>query len=281
MKKPLKITLEARNGLFTHKKTITEKVAKILALLLVTCSFSSQAISLTSYRMYLDNNNRTESFIMFTGKNNPEQCTVKLRHFNFDENGVMTPHNEESLPSNSAKPWVRFSPKNFKLHKGKPQTIRFSMRRKANIEPQEYRSYLAISCDEITPSTSAPQKTVKGRPSISVKPILVQNVPLVIRTGELHASGSFEEVKVVGDMLTAKLTRTGERSIYGRLALIDKKTNEELSFTSGISLYTETTSHAVSFPLNTKNMPPLEQLLLRFTEDEHYGGSLIIEKSIK
>jgi hypothetical protein len=141
--------------------------------------------------------------------------------------------------------------------------------------PQEYRSYISISCDEI--STAAENKNL----GVSVKPRMVQNVPVIVRTGKLQASASFENVKVSNNQLTAKLTRTGSRSIYGRLALIDKKTNEELSFTSGISLYPETTNYAVSFAINGKDMPSVDRLLLRFTEDEHYGGSLVIEKAVK
>jgi hypothetical protein len=157
------------------------------------------------------------------------------------------------------------------------------MRRKANTTAQEYRSYMAISCDAVVAKedNKSDTNTNSGIVAMSVKPVIVQNVPIIVRTGPLQASASFNNVNISDNKVMAKLTRSGDRSIYGRLSLIDKNTNEELNFMSGVSLYTETSSYAFNFGIGGKNMPPPEQLLLRFTEDENYGGSIVIEHSLK
>jgi fimbrial chaperone protein len=252
-------------------------------IILAVCSFSTQAINLTSYRLYLDDNNRTESFIMFTRGNTSEECSIDLKHFNFDESGTMTVYKEKDIPANSANPWIRYSPRNFTVQPGYPQTVRFTMRRKANTTAQEYRSYMAISCDAVVAKedNKSDTNTNSGIVAMSVKPVIVQNVPIIVRTGPLQASASFNNVNISDNKVMAKLTRSGDRSIYGRLSLIDKNTNEELNFMSGVSLYTETSSYAFNFGIGGKNMPPPEQLLLRFTEDENYGGSIVIEHSLK
>jgi len=275
------------------KKTLFEKNKNKLSLPFILSSFvlilmlfsnASQAISLTTYRMYLDNNNRTESFIMFNNRYDKEKCSIKIKHFNFDENGKMSAYKKAELPDNSAVPWVRYSPKNFTVERGRPQTVRFSMRRKANVTPQEYRSYLSVSCDkalqEINTEEGQPATNPNG-PSFRAKPKLVQNVPLVIRTGKLQATAEFDDIKVVGKKLTAKLIRKGDRSLYGQLALIDKRNNTALGYKNSVSIYTETSSYAFDFSLASKDTPPLEHLMLRFTEDENYGGSLVIEKDVK
>jgi hypothetical protein len=87
-------------------------------IILAVCSFSTQAINLTSYRLYLDDNNRTESFIMFTRGNTSEECSIDLKHFNFDESGTMTVYKEKDIPANSANPWIRYSPRNFTVQPG-------------------------------------------------------------------------------------------------------------------------------------------------------------------
>jgi P pilus assembly chaperone PapD len=250
----------------------------LLFMTLMASSFSSQAVSLTSYRIYLDDNNRTESFIVFAKGNSPEKCSLKLKHFNFDDKGAMTLHKDKKTPDNSSKPWIRFSPKNFTVQPRKPQTIRFTMRRKPNTEANEYRSYLAVSCKD---TKTATVETVPGRPSVTVQPNLVQNVPIIVRTGALQATAQFEDMSIENGKVTANLTRHGERSLYGRLSLVNNKTDEELRFVTGISIYPETTTYQFSFPINKSEMPAIDDLAIKFVENENYGGSLTIVKNLK
>lgn len=250
-----------------------------LFLVLLSSAFSSQAVSLTSYRLYLDDNNRTESFIVFAKGNYPENCSLKLKHFNFDNEGKMTLHKGDEEPDNSASPWIRFSPKQFIVKPKSPQTIRFTMRRKPNTEAKEYRSYLSVSCQDIVEETA--KEVVQGRPTVSVKPNLVQNVPIVVRTGALKATAQFDDIVINDNSLSANLKRQGDRSIYGRVSLVNKKTNEELRYYSTIALYPETTTYHFDFSLKGDNIPATEDMILRFVEDENYGGSLSFEQSLK
>ncbi len=259
---------------------INNTVFSALTLVLLSSfSFSSLGASLTTYRIYLDNNNRTESFIIFAKGNVPEKCSLKLRHFNFDDVGNMTVPEDESVPDNSSVPWIRFSPKHFTVQPRTPQSIRFTMRRKPNTEANEYRSYLAVSCKGVKENVQ--KESTPGRPSVTVQPRLVQNIPIIVRTGPLQATAQFEDITIKGGTVSASLTRQGERSIYGRLSLFNNKTDKELTFTSGISLYPETTTFKFNLSIKAEDMPKIEDLTLKFVEDENYGGSLIIEKSLK
>jgi len=247
--------------------------------LLSSFSFSSLGASLTSYRIYLDNNNRTESFIIFAKGSVPEKCSLKLRHFNFDDAGNMTVPEDESVPDNSSAPWIRFSPKHFTVQPKIPQSIRFTMRRKPNTEANEYRSYLAVSCEVVKEQVQ--KESTPGRPSVTVKPRLVQNIPIIVRTGPLQVTAQFEDVIIKDGIISANLTRQGGRSLYGRLSLFNNKTDKELGFTSGVSLYPETTTYKVKFSVNAENMPKIADLTLKFVENKNYGGSLTIEKNLK
>jgi hypothetical protein len=79
------------------KKTIFSSLSMML---LMGASFSSQGVSLTSYRLYLDDNNRTESFIIFAKGNVAEKCSLKIKHFSFDDNGNMSLYTGENIPDN-------------------------------------------------------------------------------------------------------------------------------------------------------------------------------------
>lgn len=264
------------------QKTVAKMALVAGTVASILWSLSSHAVSLTTYRIYLDDNNRTESFIMFTRGSLPEQCTLDFKHFNFNDTGEMTLNRDKKSPENSAEPWVRYSPRNFVIQPGKPQTVRFAMRRKPNSEPAEYRSYIAVLCEDIIEKKSTVNGEIpKDRAQVSVKPLLVQNVPLIVRTGKLNVSASFENLVVEGNKLKGVIKRSGDRSIYGRLSLINKNTDEEIVFKDTISIYTETSTYAFEFEITGKNMPAIDDLLVRFTEDDIYGGELIFEKSVK
>lgn len=267
-----------------RKESVAIGAKVIVAFLLtLTIPLTSNAASLTTYRINLDDNNRTESFVVFAKGSSSEQCSIDFSHFDFDEKGTIRKNDGKSLPLNSAKPWVRYSPRNFTLTPGKPQTVRFSMRRKPNVEAKEYRSYVALRCEELAAETNGSQTGSENSemPKVSIKPVLVQNVPIIVRTGKLEVEASFTDVNISGSNISATLARSGTRSLYGRLTLVDVDSGEELSFTNGVSIYPETSSFPVLFELSTQygDLSKMN-LLMRFEEDENYGGELVIEKRL-
>ncbi|MFT5852085.1 MAG: hypothetical protein ACI87J_002061 [Colwellia sp.] len=240
----------------------------------IVTSFSALSASITTYRIYIDKDKSTESFMVFSKKPVDEVCHLGLVHNNFDAAGQMTRYPDDSTPDNSAKPWLRFTPKNFKLKSSTAQAVRFSMRRKANVQPAEYRSYLSIECHEITPEKSKAKPT-QGTAAVGLEPRLVQNVPVVVRTGRLNAKLTFGTTKIVDDKIFVTLNRTGNRSVYGKLSLIDKSSGDLINFTDAISIYTETTTSTFDFPLSGHSP---EQIKLRFEEDN--TGSIVIERDL-
>ncbi|MCP4321438.1 MAG: hypothetical protein GY951_18510 [Psychromonas sp.] len=234
-------------------------------------SFNSQAVSLSAYRIYLDKENRNDTFIIYNRDIDSQECKLSLAHNNFDDKGMMTKHLDQKLPDNSAKQWVRFSPKKFTLTPARAQTVRFTMRRKANKEPAEYRSYLVINCGAI----QADKATATAK--VTVQPKLVHNVPIIARTGKLEAKVSFSNFILNDKKLTFNVLRSGTRSVYGKIALFNKKTGKSLSSISGISIYPE--SSQTESHLNTQGVA-VNDLLIRFTENTEFGGDLIVEQEI-
>lgn len=233
-------------------------------------------MSLSTYRIYLDNDNSTASFVMYNKSTVAETCQLSLVHNSFDELGKLTQLDDDIVPENSASPWIRFSPKNFTADGRAPQTVRFTLRRKANSEPAEYRSYLEVFCDKVeddTPLSAASSEL----PSIAIKPRLVQNVPIIVRTGKLNAEISFSKVTIKDDTAYFNVNRKGNRSIYGDIELIDKSSGDVITYTRNNSLYTETTSTA--HKLAIKGVP-ISQLALRFVEDKKYGGSISHQEDV-
>ena len=234
-------------------------------------SFPSLAVNISEYRIFLDDEHRTKSFIVYNREVEPQECHLRLRHYNFDEKSQMSMHKGEALPENSAKNWIRFSPKKFTLSPARSQTIRFTLRRKANATDAEYRSYIAIDCGAETRIDSSKQE----QKLVSVKPKLMHNVPVIARVGKLQAKASIENIKVKGQGIAFDIVRSGNRSIYGEVALIDKNSDEIVSFQKGFSIYPESKSY--SFVLSKKGLDE-NDLRVRFTENKNYGGSIVIER---
>jgi P pilus assembly chaperone PapD len=242
---------------------------------LLFCSAAAQAISLSTFRIYLDSDNSTASFVMFNKTADKEKCELSLVHNNFDEGGQMLPVPSDVIPANSAEPWMRYSPKNFVVEASSPQTVRFTMRRKANTEAAEYRSYLRITCDPYEKKTESSNSDADNVAKISIKPRIIQQVPIIVRTGKLDASLSFSDISLQNETLIFHVNREGNRSVYGSLELINKSNNDVVSFKRNVSVYTD--SQSVKHDLTTLGIP-LEQLAIRFVEDTAYGGSINYEQ---
>lgn len=235
-----------------------------ISLLTITTmlSFSSQAASLTTFRIYLDEETRNNSFVVFNDGTEAEKCHLSLAHNNFDDEGNMSKYQGDKLPDNSAKNWIRFAPKRFTLTAAKSQTVRFSMRRKANAKAAEYRSFLRVDCSAVDRNPENKQ--------VSVSPRLVHNVPVVVRMGKLDATMSFADFSLDGDFLTFKILRSGTRSTYGKVALFNKETGEMLSSQSGLSIYPESSS--TEFVLSTRGQP-VSNLVIKYLENTGFGGN--------
>lgn len=261
--------------MFTPFRTKNIRLVACLYLLLFI-SIPASAMSLSTYRIYLDNENSTASFVMFNKSTLAETCQLKLVHNSFDETGQITQLDDDTIPENSAEPWIRFSPKNFTADGRAPQTVRFTLRRKANSEPAEYRSYLEVFCDKVVDTTPQSESN-QDSPKIAIKPRLVQNVPIVVRTGKLEAEISFSDMSVKDEHIHFNINRKGNRSVYGDVQLVDKTNGDVIAFTRNNSLYTETTS--VKYKLATKGYP-VDKLALRFVEDERYGGTITHQQEV-
>lgn len=253
------------------KKIVTSmRLLTLLSLSIVTMApFNSQAVHLSTFRIYLDKDNRNNSFILFNRDAKAEECKLSLGHNNFDDNGVMTEHQGSNPPDNSAKDWVRFSPRRFTLTSAHSQTVRFTMRRKAKAQAAEYRSYLIVDCGVVQVEEQTKQ--------VSIAPRLIHSVPIIVRVGKLNAETRFSDFELIGHDLSFKLLRSGTRSIYGNIALFNKNTGESVSSLSGLSIYPESSN--TEFMLRTKRVP-VENLVIKFSENTDYGGDKIIEQSV-
>jgi len=252
-----------------------KKILLMLTLFLIENCHVSYAISLTSYRIYLDKNFRTESFVIFNRTLTAEDCQLSFIDFPFDKASNIGKKITGMTPKTSATNLVRFSPKKFQIKGGSNQTVRFSLRRKANTPVSEYHSYLSINCGK---SIDDSNNNNNGR--ISLSPRLVHNIPVIARTGELTAALNFSDIHIdEGGKLVFKLNRSGNRSVYGVIEIINKTNGNVINYLQGVSLYAQSDYRAFDFSLPEGT--DINSLRIRFKEDSKYGGSITINHDVK
>jgi P pilus assembly chaperone PapD len=257
---------------FSNVKFMTKTLYSIT--LLISASLiplSAQAINISAYRIYLDEETRNVSFIIFNREATYQDCNLSLRHNNFDADSKLTRVEDGIIPENSAKDWIRYSPREFVLTPSQSQTVRFTMRRKANAEDGEYRSYLVIDCGVV----SAPNEQQKDQPQVSLQTKLVHNVPIIVRSGKLDATVWIDNIRAEGESLAFTLNRKGTRSVYGDVELINKQNGDVLSIQRNFSIYPESSRY--HFTLGRDGVAP-KDIKIRFTENKDFGGSIVLEK---
>lgn len=261
---------------FWHKyvsnvKIMTKSFAsKTFLVISAFIALSAQAVNISEYRIYLDEDNRNVSFVIFNRESSYQDCALNLIHNSFDVDSNMQHLPHDLIPENSAQDWIRFSPREFVLTPAQTQTVRFTMRRKANAQDGEFRSYLLIDCG-VAPS---PEDKDKPTPQVNLQTKLIHSVPIIVRSGKLQAEVWFDNIKFSDNLMTATLNRKGTRSVYGDVELIHKKTGELVSMQRNFSIYPESDRFHLS--LGTKNYDP-KDLKIRFTENKKYGGNIILE----
>jgi hypothetical protein len=259
------------------KTNIVKKhlVLAMLVLNLMLLTSTASAIGLSSFRVYLDFDKREHNFMVYNRDPFTQHCQLFLRHYLENDKGNLILDESDILPQNSVEPWLRFSPRKFSVAPGQAQTVRFKLRRKANVVPAEYHSHMAVDCE--FDKDEYDEYTAQSEDVVQLVPRLRHNIPVIVRTGKLDVDISFSDLIVKGNQLSLVLNRRGQRSIFGDLELVDTRSDKVISNKPKVSLYENTKE---SFNLVTDDTP-VKYLKLRFIENTEFGGEKVIEKLIQ
>lgn len=228
-------------------------------------SLPAFAVGISTVRIYLDNTQSEQNFVVYNKEAKRQECELLIRHFDIIGNGEVQPYIGDDIPKSSAESWIRFSPKQFVLEGFQSQSVRFRFRRKPNAEAAEFRSFLAVDC------MADKNELVNEDVQYGLLPRLRHNIPIIVRTGNLDASVEFTDIGMASDTVEFSIVRQGTRSVYGHLALIDTRTNEIVSENTHFVIYPETQKK--SYALAAKGVKA-EYLSLQFVENKKEGGSI-------
>jgi P pilus assembly chaperone PapD len=256
---------------YPNHKIAHQGLAAIL-LCLSLISSASHALGLSTFRIYLDNQQRSKNFIVYNKDQYTQHCKQSLRHYEVDPQGRLNPLPDDALPPIAANSWIRFSPKHFSLSPGTSQAVKFQLKRRAKTEPAEYRAHLSLEC-------SYDKEEIKQNNDVQfgLQPTLRHNIPIIVRTGKLDASLNFSKISLHDNMVSVDLERQGQRSVYGRLELVDSRTDKVINTDPHITLYQETRKKTVN--LSTKGIAQ-KYLILRFSEEKQLQNRIVVQHTL-
>ncbi|KZZ61288.1 hypothetical protein A3762_14500 [Oleiphilus sp. HI0125] len=183
-----------------------------------------------------------------------------------------------------AKDMIRYSPRRVDIEPGQRQTIRIAARRPKGLPDGEYLSHLVFQ--EIPITAGAEEANDDEEPTVSVKPRLKIAIPIIIRKGELSSVAGLESI--IFDATEGKngafemqITREGSSSLYGSVEVFENdngKAGDRVAMSKGVGVYTSINKRLVKVRLAQPLEPDQTSFIIRFDEDEKYGGTNLIEE---
>ena len=176
---------------------------------------------------------------------------------------------------------IAFSPRRVTLPPNQPQVIRIGVRIPEGLAPGEYRAHMLFrAVPDAAPAVADPAKPKGEGVSIALTPIYGITIPIIVRVGDLAATAKIGEAWVGdtrdGSAFNFHLTRTGNRSVYGDIAVTRPGVAEPLLLARGIAVYPEVGERTVSLRVPAEVAAKLKgPVQIRYSEDREVGGATI------
>ncbi|MFC3121419.1 hypothetical protein [Agaribacter flavus] len=241
---------------------LTRFCAVICVLVTLYAGTASANLAMSKNRLVFDSNQRSDALQLRNTGSVPMSFSTDLLLVEMNQFGAVK---KVDTLANSAIGMVRFSPKRGSLQPGEKQVIRFSIRRPRDLVDGEYRAVFSMK--------SSPDLRAAG--SISLKPTMSYNMPLIVRHGEVHAKTSLQRPRLVnvGDTPHVEFWQTldGNRSLFGNFIITDN-TDKEVGVLNGVAVYTSLAERRIRIPLNINSAA--SKINIEYQEVAEFGGNL-------
>ncbi len=171
---------------------------------------------------------------------------------------------------------ISYAPRRVTLPPNQPQTIRIGARLPEGLPDGEYRAHMLFRA---IPDAQPAVPTGAATPGVSIQltPIYGVTIPVIVRKGSLSASATISDVRLTRDggepALAFRLTRSGDRSVYGRIRVGKAGVAKPLFEARGVAIYTEVTARSVVLPVPSALVGAMTgAVTIQYLEDNDTGG---------
>lgn len=175
---------------------------------------------------------------------------------------------------------ISYAPRRVTLPPNQPQAIRISVRPPADLADGEYRAHILFRAIPDTVAPAAAAAPARGV-SISLTPIYGVTIPIIVRKGSLKATAAISDAHMLcdpkdGPALAFTLSRSGDRSTYGRIRVTKPGVGKPLFEARGVAVYAEIGSRTVMLPVAPEVAAQLSgPAKIEYLEDNDSGGGTI------
>lgn len=233
-------------------------------------------------RVVLDGPRGTEVFLNNIGTEPATyRISLELRRMHADGTLEEVAAEKGDAREQQALSLIRYNPRKIVLPPNQPQAIRVGLVPTPGLADGEYRVHMLFRA-----IPTAKPVVADGKPStgiaISLTPVYGITIPIIVRQGNLTAKAAIAAPKLVqdatGSFLTLKLSRTGTRSVYGRIRVTKAGIDKPLVDARGISVYTEVGEREVRLPIDAATAAQLKGAVkIQYLEETETGGGMLAE----
>ncbi|MDI4631615.1 molecular chaperone [Pelomonas sp. V22] len=277
-----------------HASSLCRCLAASLLLLLCSPAAWADLVLFPTRVVFEGRQGAAQIELMNQGKS-PETYRLNMVNRRMGENGEFIAIETPGPGEQFADALVRFSPRQVTIAPGGSQVVRLQLRKPADLAPGEYRSHLQIDrVAEASGSSSVESVAQRGAKEMGVviQALVGASIPVIVRHGELQATVGLSELSLIppsaanpGGMLALKMSREGNRSVYGDL-LVTLTTAAgvtlEVAKAGGVAVYAPNAVRRARLPLQLPAGTPMPggTLKLTYRERPEAGGKLLAEASL-
>ena len=257
--------------------------------LLTQSAFAASELMVSPTRVVFEGRTRSATVTLANTGDATGRYRVSFIQRQMTESGKLA-EVKEGTPGNYVDDLVRFSPREVTLPPGQSQVVRLLLRKKSSLQDGEYRSHMLFQSLPDPNATSIQALTDKSGDTLQVQliPIVGISIPVIVRQGSLHASGSlsnlqFQPAKNAQQpaQLTMTLKREGDRSLYGDFRVMFTPDNGKplmVAQANGLALYTPNAQRKVNLTLQAPAGVQLKrgELHVSYLESGQDAGSGLI-----
>ena len=222
-----------------------KKLIFLLILLMGGQAFANVSIYPYNLDFEAGSRKRVQSIRVINKSNRRQTYRISVIDLKQDSDGNMK---EADSFKNSAKSYLRFSPRQFTLEPNLVQTVNIAQKGVANAPDDEFFSFLQISETKLGEPEKKDDSGAK-KLSIELIPLFSVRIPIKILKGaNLISDTEISSTSWGKDQLNVLLKRTGNISSNVNLALLDDKKNE-ISRLNSVKIYAPNDKLNVKIPV--------------------------------
>jgi hypothetical protein len=192
----------------------------------------------------------------------------------------------------AASSLLRWSPHRVTLGSHDSQTVRIMARVATDLPPGEYRTHFSAIAvpDSAAGGVSIEQATGANRATgigVTIIPRFGISIPVILRVGETTLTVGLRNLAVKTDpdgskVIAFTITRDGNRSAFGDLAITVTGTKDKVAEVKGIGVYPEINQRDVQIELNPASDPRRTErgakLTVTYTDDDFAPGKILAKQ---